>query len=217
MSDDYLAVSNHDSSDPSFESHSEYARTHERYKNVSLQNLGIQISERLAHARQGIAQHTREFNERGGRRYGPAMAVQSGREDAQEARLLKLYLELRVEKAEMIRALCLFVEEELTGDALEIDAMIEPTEEMLKWNPIEYADGQTGEVSWRILRYNWDEEVKTREYGPLDYAPCAPGSTYVYADNSAIRVKAKQKKAKAVLRPRVGPGALAAILADNDE
>jgi hypothetical protein len=42
-------------------------------------------------------------------------------------------------------------------------------------------------------------------------------ATYICADNSAIKVKAREKKAKAALRPRVGPGALAAILADNDD
>ena len=77
----------------SFETHSEYERIHGMWKSASIKTLNEYIQRMMHEARQGIAQRAREFDGRG-------------------ARLLKLYLELRIEKCLMIGTICEAYEEE---------------------------------------------------------------------------------------------------------
>lgn len=157
------------SNDISFESHPEYARIHAQYKRFTLKDLENAIREMLASAKQGIAQGEREFDGRGGRRYGPAMAHQGGVEEAQEARLLKLYLEERVEKCLLIGQLCEACEEETSEDYRYLqDLLAQEKSELGIWRPTQSVDGATGAISWRVFRYVMSEtngnEVRTREY-----------------------------------------------------
>jgi len=101
-----------------------------------------------------------------------------------------------------------------------------------RWQPVECRDNDPERVYWRISRRN--PETQEREYGlsedengrVLEFenreqaqsvCDSRNGSDFVYDDENEIRIKRGKNRDKAVIKPRVGPEALSAILADLDD
>jgi len=75
--------------------HPEFARLHATYGHLTLPEIDALLDTMGANIRDLLAQHVREFNGMGGRRYGPAMATQAGREQGEERLLLSTYRDWR--------------------------------------------------------------------------------------------------------------------------
>jgi len=61
-----------------FKDHPEFARLAARYGHLTLSEMDALAESMKDSARAALSQHAREFDGKGGRRYGPAMATQAG-------------------------------------------------------------------------------------------------------------------------------------------